>query len=395
MSTVVPTACPTCGAPVLPEESFCETCGTTLPAGPPVAGSPEAAPGGPLAAASGGPPVAGPPPAAVAPGPQTLASAAPSPAVCRTCGDAMAADGYCSTCGAPAVRERDHWSEVPAPWVAAVCDRGIRHIRNEDAVALAADPDPLGLAVLVVCDGVSSSRDPDVASLAAARSARDSLISARPQPGSTAGRVAAWAERISTAAGLANAAAVRVDTHGPQAPVGLAATFGGPRASPPSCTFVAAVVDGPVIVVGWVGDSRAYWLPDDGPPELLTIDDSWAAVRIAEGMPREQAETAPQAHAITRWLGVDSPDHEPHLATTTPTGAGWLLVCSDGLWNYCSAPSRMGELMAVAAAGAAGAVGSPLGTAEWLVEWANAQGGQDNISVALARWDRAAVAAST
>ena len=50
--------------------------------------------------------------------------------------------------------------------MAACCDRGVRHHRNEDATATAADPAPGSRAVLVVCDGVSTSIDSDVASLA-------------------------------------------------------------------------------------------------------------------------------------------------------------------------------------------------------------------------------------
>ena len=96
------------------------------------------------------------------------------------CGGAVAADGYCATCGARAPSPRDHFVEQPAPWVAAVCDRGVRHPRNEDAVAVAADPEPGTRAVLVVCDGVSSSTDSDVASLAAARAARDVLAASHP-----------------------------------------------------------------------------------------------------------------------------------------------------------------------------------------------------------------------
>ncbi len=47
-------------------------------------------------------------------------------------------DGYCESCGVKALSERDHYREQPAPWVAGVCDKGIRHQRNEDAMALLA-----------------------------------------------------------------------------------------------------------------------------------------------------------------------------------------------------------------------------------------------------------------
>jgi serine/threonine protein phosphatase PrpC/ribosomal protein L37E len=382
--------CPACGEVAFPEELYCQNCGAELPVGGAAAGDP-AGEGERAGQASGSPgPSSGSPSGSMSgssgsAGGATSQSTQPVPTdpvakVCAVCGGTTFEDGYCSTCGAPAVRERDHWLEQPASWVAAVCDRGIRHHRNEDAVALSAHPEPDSRAVLVVCDGVSSSVDPDLASLAAARAARDVLSSEIPSPPSVAGRIRYWTGRLGKAATAANAEAVDVSRHPSDRP-------GERQTSPPSCTFVAAVVDGPVIIAGWVGDSRAYWLPDAGPAEQMSMDDSWATEQILGGMPRAQAESAPQAHAITRWLGVDTPDFTPKCAATIPDSPGWLLVCSDGLWNYCSAASELGDLVARISA----TTGSdPARTATELVNWANAQGGMDNITVALARLNPAA-----
>ena len=64
---------------------------------------------------------------------------------------------------------RDH-AEVDLGPAAGVSDRGLRHHRNEDAMALAAEQAPDGPAVVaVVCDGVSSSARPDEASQVAAQ----------------------------------------------------------------------------------------------------------------------------------------------------------------------------------------------------------------------------------
>jgi serine/threonine protein phosphatase PrpC len=305
---------------------------------------------------------------------------------CSACGGLIADDGYCGTCGAPAVRERDHWSEQPVPWVAAVCDRGLKHWRNEDAVAVSGVPAQGEFAALVVCDGVSSSQDSDLASLAAARDARDVLIRRSAQSPSIAGRIRSWTDQLTLAAKAASDAVLAV-TQAQSGPGARPAPAGHPEpASPPSCTFVAAVVDGPVIVAGWIGDSRAYWLPDGGPAEQLSVDDSWATEQIQAGVPRDQAETSPQAHAITRWVGIDAPGLEPRCAATIPGGPGWLLVCSDGLWNYCSAAADLGRLVAAIAGGVDG---DPLRTAGELVAWANQQGGHDNVTVALARLEPA------
>ncbi|HYN66287.1 MAG TPA: PP2C family serine/threonine-protein phosphatase [Ornithinibacter sp.] len=346
------TVCLSCQSSVAAGERFCEGCGADLGL-PPEAGNPTTAP------------------------PTTSPLAAPevepsTSAACQECGGDVADDGYCTQCGARGPLPRNNFSEQPAPWVGAVCDRGVRHPSNEDAVALAAGPASDGYAVLVVCDGVSSSTESDVASLAAARAARDVL--SRPGPrgaGTVATKVAAGAKALVLAVDAANEAVIAHTTAGP--------------GNPASCTFVAAVVDLPELVVGWVGDSRAYWLPDDGAPRLLTTDDSFAAEQIAGGVPRATAESGPQAHAITRWLGVDAPEHTPRTVSVDLDAPGWVLVCSDGLWNYCSEAADLAALVA-ATGRAAGA--EPLALAGALVDWANAQGGQDNITVALARVDR-------
>jgi serine/threonine protein phosphatase PrpC len=144
------------------------------------------------------------------------------------------------------------------------------------------------------------------------------------------------------------------------------------------------VVEGDLLMVGSVGDSRAYWIPDAGTATALTLDDSFAQTQIDAGVPRVVAESGPQSHAITRWLGADAPDHKPATATMTLAEPGWLLVCSDGLWNYCSAAPDLANLIRQTS-GTSPSAAEPLALAEALVSWAKAQGGQDNISAAVAR----------
>ncbi len=341
--------CSSCGNAVVAGDSFCETCGAEI--------SPSA-----TAAV-----------AATAPsGERSMAETQPTPVVrlCRECGALIAADGYCGECGAKGRTARDHWEEQPVPWAAAVCDRGLVHARNEDALGLVALPEVGSFAALIVCDGVSTSSNSDVASLGAAHAARDVLGTITADPFAP---VSARIMRISAAIEAAGAAAQMAASATP-------ITEGGAQSSPPACTFVTAVVERKLIVAGWVGDSRAYWIPSTGPAELLTTDHSAAAEMIEAGVSRSVAESSAQAHAITRWLGSDSPNPVPQCATTTVNCAGWLLVCSDGLWNYCSTATDMAALVATYTASA----NDPLPIAAALVQWAIGQGGHDNIAVVLA-----------
>jgi serine/threonine protein phosphatase PrpC len=345
--------CPSCGAPAPAGSRFCESCGK---------------------------PLGGDAPATVAPVPVDDLSpisaptrrksaepvADPGPRPCLVCQGVVGADGYCETCGAKAPTERDHFRETPASWVAGVCDRGLVHGRNEDAMALLASDSPGERAVLVVLDGVSNSIDSDVASLAGAKAAREVLKTPFPHGmGTPAGRASAVAKVFGDAATAANDAVISVTDPA--------------STNPASATFVVAVVEGTMLAHANIGDSRAYWLPDDGAGVQLTVDDSAAEQQIQAGVPREVAETSPQAHAITKWLGRDAPDVTPTTGQLEIAGPGWVLVCSDGFWNYASEPE------AVAAQVAAAGTAVPLDLALALTAFANAQGGRDNITVALAR----------
>ena len=323
--------------------------------------------------------------------PAPVRTTEPAPVPCPSCAaEVTAGERFCEACGAPLSpttevadtfddgstgpvepSPRDHYVEQPAAWVAACCDRGIRHSRNEDATAVAADPEPGSRAVLVVCDGVSSSTGSDVAALAGARSARDVLVAAR-----TTGAVApaTRAAELAEALGMASA----------QANQAVIANTAPESDNAASCTFAAAVLEGDLVVFGNVGDSRVYWLPDAGAgdPLQLSLDDSVAQARMEMGVARAEAENGPQAHAITKWLGRESPDVVPRTGSVEVSVPGWLMVCTDGLWNYCSDASDLQTLV--------NATQSEVGTdpralAEALVSWANASGGRDNISVALAR----------
>ncbi|WP_420918972.1 PP2C family protein-serine/threonine phosphatase [Streptomyces lonarensis] len=334
-------------------------------------GEPAAAPPAPAAAATGTSPGSAstgsePSSPASAPGPGSGSTAEAAPVDPR-----VPAGGSAQPPGPPTEpprsgggdNGRDH-VERSLAGVAGVSDVGLRHHRNEDAFSLSTSvlPDGTPAVIAVVCDGVSSSTRPDEASEAAAEAAGGSLATALAR--GTEGRRAMHDALL--AAGEAVNALARQERI--------------PGRNAPACTLVSAVTTGGELTVGWVGDSRAYWLPLEGNahPIRLTEDDSWAAQMVKAGlMSEEEAMKDRRAHAITAWLGADNPELEPHTASFQPDHPGVVVVCTDGLWNYADSAEEM------AAKVPGDARTSPLPSAQHLVRYALDSGGHDNVTVAV------------
>ncbi|HVB44954.1 MAG TPA: protein phosphatase 2C domain-containing protein [Streptosporangiaceae bacterium] len=315
--------CFACGEPVSVTDSFCEACGAELV------------------------------PILVSTGDNT------SRGNCSFCASSgVAPDGYCESCGRKVPAGRDH-VEFDLRTLAGVTDRGVRHHRNEDAMALAVVSSESGsAAVAVVCDGVSTSARPDEASLVAVRSAARVLVTA----------IRTGEDPVTAAPVAALAAAQAV------------AALAGPSGDPPAATFVSAVLTGEAATVCWLGDSRAYWLASDpaSASRQLTTDDSVARELIAAGMAEAEALASAQAHVVTRWLGADLRDAAPHVLRFEPPGPGVLLLCSDGLWNYQPDAAGLADLALPVAAT------DPLRAARALAAFAVDAGGADNVTVVLA-----------
>ena len=323
MSDAPPLSCAVCDAPLEDGDRFCERCGTRL------------------------------------------SESEPEALGCHGCGaspEAIDADGYCSICGVRARGGADR-IELDLALAAAVSDRGLQHRRNEDAFELALVPDR-GLAV-VVCDGISTASSGDVAARRAAKAAAKVLMAAIAACGD--GRQA-----MLDAVGAAQDAVGQVSW-----------TTRVDRALP-SCTLVSALWRGDEVIVGWVGDSRAYWVASEVSRQL-TVDDSWAEEQVAAGaLTAEQAAGDARLHSITHWVGADAPDRPPRIVSIRPENPGRLIVCTDGLWNYTPSAAELGALIDELPAGAA-----PAAVARSLTDTALARGGHDNITVAVVDIDPA------
>ena len=139
-------------------------------------------------------------------------------------------------------------------------------------------------------------------------------------------------------------------------------------------TLTAVVVaGGRQLLIGHVGDSRAYLL-HDGVMRRITDDHSLVEELVREGrLTAEQAESHPRRAVVTRALGVER-DVEVDLYTIEVVAGDRVLLCSDGLTTMVR--DRDVERLA------RGEV-DPQRTAEVLVEAANRAGGEDNTSVVI------------
>lgn len=253
--------------------------------------------------------------------------------------------------------------------VACASHIGLRHETNQDAAALGIDGSGHHI-VLVVADGVSSTEGAEECARVASHTARDYLTATMDQglPINDDDTVTLFERTFQK-------------TH--EAVVSGSGPIG-------ACTLAAAVATHDRIVVGNIGDTRTYWFPDDGDPVRLSIDDSMAQAQMDLGLSREEAERGMGAHAITKWIGASATDVAPRVMAYQPQQSGWLLVCSDGLWNHVPDAGDFARLMADPVSKAHTddhGHASPAGVADGLIAYANNCGGHDNITVALWRRD--------
>ncbi len=149
-----------------------------------------------------------------------------------------------------------------------------------------------------------------------------------------------------------------------------------PGTSGMGTTVTAAYVDAQSerVLFGQVGDSRAYRLRGDE-LEQVTTDHSLVAELVRSGvLTPEEAERHPQRSAITRAVGTESAIEADVFSVPAELGDLFLL-CSDGLTDMLGADEIAATILA--------AERDPEAAGEALVAAANAQGGEDNITVVL------------
>jgi protein phosphatase len=137
-------------------------------------------------------------------------------------------------------------------------------------------------------------------------------------------------------------------------------------------TMTLALVEGGVVTIGHVGDSRAY-LVRDGELRQVTNDHSLVAELMRSGkLTAEEAEHHPQRSVITRALGTD-PDVDVDIYEVEAEPGDVFLLCSDGLTSMVGNDLILQALQEY---------GHDLdAAARELIALANRGGGEDNITV--------------
>jgi protein phosphatase len=221
--------------------------------------------------------------------------------------------------------------------------------------------------VLLVSDGMGGALAGDVASRMAVETVRDMLSeedaegAASPQPDAEL----PLAEVLSNATKYANYAIHRKSLE-------------DPRCSGMGATLTAAAVSSGLLALVQVGDSRAY-LIRGAQIKLVTKDQSLVQQLVdAQQITEEDAETHMFRNVILQALGAQD-ELTPAASSVALCRGDIALLCSDGLSGKLRA-EEMHEI--VAAAG-----GDLAAACDALIREANRRGGEDNITVVLARFD--------
>jgi serine/threonine protein phosphatase PrpC len=142
-------------------------------------------------------------------------------------------------------------------------------------------------------------------------------------------------------------------------------------------TMTAAFIHQGQAYIGQVGDSRAY-LIRNGQLQQVTKDQSLVQALIDVGqLTEDEAARSPQRHVILQALGTRD-EIEPEMSIITLARGDHLLLCSDYLMQKVSGVEMLDTVRDA----------GPLTDAcARLVALANERGGEDNITLIIARFD--------
>jgi PPM family protein phosphatase len=212
--------------------------------------------------------------------------------------------------------------------------------------------------LIAVCDGMGGAAAGDVASSIASETLTQLLLGRSPFPDMAA------AEKSMQAGVTAVNNAIR------------GAAAGDPMRHGMGTTMTAALALGAELLIGHVGDSRAY-LRRGRALTQLTTDHSIVGQLIAAGrLQPEQARSYEHRNVLLQALGVQ-PRVGPEMIVAQLRAGDVLLVCSDGLTGPLPDETILALMLRYE---------DPVRCCRALTEAACAAGGPDNVTVAIARF---------
>ena len=197
--------------------------------------------------------------------------------------------------------------------VAAISDIGCKRQNNEDSFGFDEEK-----RVYVVCDGMGGVAGGEVASQTAVQKTIEAY------PGAPNGSSSAAVDQLLYQAILQANEAVRALSVAHEDLRGM------------GTTLVAACLEGQKIVIGNVGDSRAYFLRQ-GECIQITQDHSFISEQLQRGtITPEMALASPFQSVITRAIGIEAAVEPDFFAAELEEGDR-ILLTTDGLTRYVDA----------------------------------------------------------
>lgn len=139
----------------------------------------------------------------------------------------------------------------------------------------------------------------------------------------------------------------------------------------PATTLVMAMVIETNVYFLNIGDSRAYVLSGNNLRQI-TVDHTYAQALVDAGhLTVEEARNHPFSSKLSQYMG-GSDEFEPDVFTENLKAGDYVLLCSDGLYNFVPEHKIIGILRSSL---------SPQEATDRLTEAANNAGGGDNIAV--------------
>jgi len=256
---------------------------------------------------------------------------------------------------------------VPATIAAfGVSDVGRKRKHNEDAFDYKVD-DSGDEGLFIVADGMGGHAAGEVASKITVETVGEFIAATRQKEEAT------WPFKYNHELHFnSNRLAIAIEKANERV---MAAVSAQPWLKGMGTTVVAGLLDGKLLSLAHVGDSRAY-LFRDGQLSRLTDDHSWVHEQVAAGiLTEEEAKSHPLKNVVTRALG-GGPSVSPDLQELSFETGDVFLFCSDGLTTMLSDEEIRD---------AAAEESEPKKLCDKLVDMANEKGGVDNITVVAAR----------